>query len=246
MIPGEEAPTDPGEAVRKAQARADDKVRRRRAFAPMLLAVPMVMLACGLAGLFAFWPDAKVVPIVFDDELDMGTIEVSYLEAPAGQGDPAPAPAVATAPRPRPRPASEPNAAPNPQPTPDPAIVESSPTPRPSSRAGFGVDQTVGRKAGTLTDSDQISAMIRTRMTEQAGRLKGCYEERLKTRSSLRGRWLISFVVTEKGGVANPAAKGATVSDADFESCLVRELGRWSFDPIAHDQPAQRTLNFTQ
>ncbi len=248
MIPGEEAPTDPGEAVRKAQSRADDKVRRRRAFLPMLFAIPMVALACGLAGLAVLWPDPEVVPIVFDDELDMGTIAVAYLEAPVGQPAPDPLRVAPNSARPRPRPTPVPGVAGSPAPEPEPAapVPSVGPSPQPSSQAGFGVEQTLGRRAGTLTDPDQIREMIKKRMTEQSGRLKACYEERLKTRGSLSGKWLISFVVTAKGGVDKPAVKGATVTDAEFESCLVRELGRWTFNPISHDQPAQRTLSFTQ
>jgi hypothetical protein len=240
MIPGEEAPTDPGEVVKKAQARADERVRRRRALAPMLLVVPMVMLVCGVAGIFALMPEAQVVPIVFDDELDMNTIEVAYLEAPA-EAPKSTDPAEPVASRPRPRPTSEPSTAPQPQ----PEAVATAPSPRPSSRAGFGVDQSVGRKAGALTDPDQIREMVFARMTAQSGKLKACYEQRLKTNNRLSGRWLIAFTVTPKGTVENPSAKGSNVSDAEFESCLVRELGRWAFDPIAKDQPVQRTLKFT-
>lgn len=245
MIPGEEAPTDPGEIVKKAQTRADEKVRRRRALAPLLLAVPLVALFCGVAGVVAVMPDKELVPIVFADELDMNTIEVAYLEAPPEVEKPNAAPVAPSSsgePRPRPRPTSEPSISTNP--VPEPELV-AAPTPRPSSRAGFGVDQSVGRKAGTLTDPDQIREMVASRMTAQLGKLKACYEERLKTKNSLSGRWLIAFTVTPEGTVSSPSTKGATVSDAEFESCLVRELGRWSFNPISRDQVVQRTLNFT-
>ncbi|MBA2321697.1 MAG: AgmX/PglI C-terminal domain-containing protein [Deltaproteobacteria bacterium] len=237
MIPGEEAPTDPGEVVKKAQTRADDKVRQRRALAPMWLAIPLVGLVCAVAGFYTLSPDPELVPIVFDEELDMDTVEVAYLEAPAAApAGPAP---VASAPRPKPRPTSEPSRTTNP--TPEPELIA---PPRPKS-GGFGVDQSVGRRAGPLTDPDQIRDMVFARMTAQSGKLKACYEERLKTLNTLSGRWLVSFTVAPNDTVANPAAKGATVSDAEFETCLVRELGRWAFDPISRDQPVQRTLKFT-
>jgi len=135
---------------------------------------------------------------------------------------------------------SEPSVSSNP--APEPEVVAA---PRPSSRAGFGVDQSVGRRAGALTDPDQIRDMVFGRMSSQLGKLKACYEQRLKTNNGLSGRWMISFTVTPDGTVSGPAAKGATVSDAEFESCLVRELGRWSFDPISRDQAVQRTLKFS-
>ena len=94
MIPGEEAPTDPGEAVKKAIANADDKLRKNRQSAPLFVAVPLVLITCLVAVGYALWPAPTVEPIVFDGELDMGAVPVAYQEARPE----APQPVVAAAP----------------------------------------------------------------------------------------------------------------------------------------------------
>lgn len=275
MIPGEEAPTDPGEVVKKALATADDKARKRRQSAPLLVAVPLVLVTVLIAVGYALWPEPEVEPIVFDGEFDIMAVPVAYLEAPAEAPVEAGKP---PRPRPDPRPqaggTAEPTVARNPQPgsAPQPAAQ-----PRPttgsdavasadpgmgagaaagaggapgeasaggSRGSGFGVDLSAKRRTGTLTDPDQIKQMVDQRMTQQAGKLKACYEQSLKADENLAGRWRIAYTVTAKGTVSNASATGLTAKNAGFETCMIDQLKRWTFDPIARDQPVQRTLYF--
>ncbi len=255
LIPGEEAATDPGEEKKRALARADEQAKARRRSAPLFVAVPLVLSTVLCAAVYALWPDPDVVPIVFEGEMDMSGIEISYLEAPAEA--PAPAPQVQTpgpkgpkpstvASDPAPKAASKTPTAENDgvaQADPEPAPM-ASPAPTGGTRLGMGVTQSVSRRAGTLTDPDQIRQMVDERMTAQAGKLKACYEQQLKQDEFLAGKWRIIYTVTPKGTTADVAAQGLGVSNAAFESCMVEQVKRWAFDPIARDQPVQRTLNF--
>jgi hypothetical protein len=247
MIPGEEAPTDPGEVVKKAQARADEKVRRNRTFLPFLAAMPLVGILVVTAVVWMLWPAPVIVPLELD-ELDMGTVQVVYLEAPA---TPAAAEAPTVAPRPR---APRPQVASSSQPAPAPNRVEAGRAPQPDGAAAspapenstvFGpVSLNVARRSGTLTDPDQIREMVLQRMSAQSGKLKACYEQRLKVREDLAGKWRIAYVVDTSGAVRSPTVTGLTAHDAEFESCVVDQLERWTFDRISRDQPIERTLWF--
>lgn len=254
MIPGEEAPTDPGEVVKKALANADDKVRKQRQSAPLLVAVPLVVATVLIAVGYALWPAPQVEPIVFDGEMDMSAVPVAYLEAPAeAPVEPGKPPRPRT--EPRPQPGAAPTVARDPAPTAAPrpttgndAVASADPLPAPGAAprpsSGFSVDVSTQRRSGTLTDPDQIKAMVDQRMTQQSGKLKACYEQTLKADENLAGRWRIAYTVTSKGTVSDVSATGLTVKNAAFETCMTDMLKRWTFDPIARDQPVQRTLYF--
>ncbi len=75
-VPGEEAPTDPGEEVRAIQERGDRRRAGVRA-AVGLLAMTMAVTCTGLTAiLFVLWPEPEVIEIVDFDTIDYPMPEV--------------------------------------------------------------------------------------------------------------------------------------------------------------------------
>lgn len=71
-IPGEEAATDPGEEVKAAQARSDNRRATWRVFAPLLLATPLVGCMGVAAVVFLLWPNPEVREIIDFDSAQYG------------------------------------------------------------------------------------------------------------------------------------------------------------------------------
>jgi len=108
----------------------------------------------------------------------------------------------------------------------------------------FGLDVSTARRGAMLEDPEAIRKMIGQRLRDQAPRLNSCYESQLKTNETLSGRWRIAFTVTSEGKAISPSAEGLNASVGPFEDCLVREVGKWSFQRIKHDQPVRKTFTF--
>lgn len=67
-IPGEEAPTDPGEERKAAIEKADQAVVRRRRSVQMVGALMLFLVMAGGALTVAFWPEEEAVLLNFDEE----------------------------------------------------------------------------------------------------------------------------------------------------------------------------------
>ncbi len=271
-IPGEEAATDPGEEVKAAQKKQDDKRSHRKAILPLLLATPVIMLLAVVAIWFAFLkPEPQMVLLDFD-ELDEYPMPELIAKAPSEDANPEAA-AV-----PRPKTGGAPK---SPRiPTNDLGIGEGSvdlqgdgvasatggtrgtrdgvggPAAGPgdagpiASSGGdgggldFGLDVGASRRGAVLDNPEAIKKMIGQRMAAQVPRLNGCYENQLKSNEGLQGRWRLSFVVSKEGQTKETSATGLNTTSAEFEACLARELGKWSFQRIKHDQPVRKTITF--
>lgn len=66
-IPGEEAATDPGEAVKSQQEQADRRRAQRRALVPVLLALPIVAVVAGVSIWFALQPEPELAMFDLDE-----------------------------------------------------------------------------------------------------------------------------------------------------------------------------------
>ena len=75
-IPGEEAPTDPGEEVKAAQDRADTRRAQRRALIPVLLIVPFIFGLLVVGVFLALKPEPELALIDFDGEFYDPTMDV--------------------------------------------------------------------------------------------------------------------------------------------------------------------------
>lgn len=250
-IPGEEAPTDPGEDRRELQETADLKaVGSSHRILPLLLITPVLLAIIGFAGWTLFAPEPQPVAQVLD--FDVGTYAMSdipfeaYVE-PEPEPEPEPKPKA----RPRPRPAGSP-AASAPDTETELVVADAEPvpvSPRSQVQAGgaFGIDVGVSRRAQKgvrLVDDSAIVEMIKGVLTAELPRLKSCYEQRLKVKEDLAGRWMLTLVVGREGEPKDIAVVGRSVSDDQLEACVVGKVTEWSFQPIRADQPVQKTLTF--
>lgn len=66
-IPGEEAATDPGEAVKSQQEQADRRRAQRRALVPVLFALPIVAVVAGVSIWFALQPEPELAMFDLDE-----------------------------------------------------------------------------------------------------------------------------------------------------------------------------------
>lgn len=93
-IPGEDAPTDPGEEKKKAQLRAEEKKVRRGWYIPVLVAMPIPVAVVGVALYLGLRPDPPKPVLNLDDAAfefgDAGNF-VAYVEPPAVEATTKPA-----------------------------------------------------------------------------------------------------------------------------------------------------------
>jgi hypothetical protein len=270
-IPGEEAPTNPGEEVIAQQVEADRRQAGMRSLVPVALLVLLVLGLGAGAVVVMLTPEPEIVVLDFDELDDFAEPTIVANDQLIAKTESGATDAEATAsgaPKPGPRPAPKPSATPVPQgeaatPRPDldagPAgrVASTGPSVGPStgptigrrpSAEGIGLsgvgEVTAARRGDVLTDPDAIRKSVGQNMSAQIPRLKGCYDQRLKAEPNLSGRWRVKFTVTKAGRVKNAVAEGLQMKDAEFEACLARDVARWTFDRMAVDQPVQRTLRF--
>jgi hypothetical protein len=273
-IPGEEAPTNPGEEVIAQQVEADRRQAGIR-FWMSAVAIALFLLVLSGGALFTFLqPEPEIVVMDFDEfddweeptivadpQLVPGEPETASEAAPA----PAPAPGARAASQPQPQPQPQPRAGgldgvavvapipttrkrPGAGSVPTPAGPSSGPAlGRDGSAGGLGfsgVEVTQNRRGEALDDPDAIRKSVGENMKRQIPRLTACYDQRLKTAPNLQGRWRIKFTVTPDGRVKDAASEGLQAKDGEFEDCLAREVAKWKFDRMVREQPVQRTLRF--
>jgi hypothetical protein len=90
VIPGEEAATDPGEAVKQQLESSDRRRAQRRALLPLLVAVPVVAAVAGVSIWFALQPAPELAMLDLDDgEVYTFDFELMPEDAPTAAVDPA-------------------------------------------------------------------------------------------------------------------------------------------------------------
>lgn len=270
-IPGEEAPTDPGEVVKRAQATRDEATARRRHMLPVLVALPVVGLVAVAAIGVLMMPKPEVAVIDFDllDDFPMPELVARAPgEAPlegtapadtrAGTSVGGVAPSVGGA-----GPSVAASASGGRQPTASDvgasaavpvddgsaaaaaavAVASGDPVAR-GGTVDLGLSLKALRRSEVYTDPEQITAMIAQLMKAQVPTVQACYERRLRASEGLVGRWRIAYTVTQEGHVRDATATGLDRQDAELESCIVDRVSTWRFDRIIADQPVQRSLRF--
>ena len=245
-VPGEMAPTDPGENVRAAIDRRD----RRRAALPAILGLLclgiLVMCTGTVAMAFALWPSPQIAELLDYDRLEVPMPEVvAAVEPPANavlSGTPRPKPARVAQSEARARPPSTST-------PPRPSRAQPAAKPAPARSSG-GLDLSIGgpslrRDANlVLTDPVAIREMIGEEMAAGIPGLTFCYERRLKSQPDFAGRWRIRFTVAQDGTPADAAAEALDAPSPEFEQCVVRHVAGWRFGKISAAQPIAKTLTF--
>lgn len=229
-IPGEEAPTDPGEELRKKIEEAE-----RKPVWPKMVAVTLMLLiltcATGFTIVWTWFQDSMPEAVVkrfkapsLEDHEDQ-EIPADLIARPEDTGgvadamggrEPASRPIIRTAP-------AEPEAS---------VVVVSDG----GSLDDFSVSAlpaSRGPTARVLEDQTEIETMIDRIFHLKEHELQSCYEARLSSRPSLKGTWDVGFVVGTERRATEAWATPLATSDSTLERCIVRCVRGWDFAPIS-------------
>ncbi|NOY27007.1 MAG: AgmX/PglI C-terminal domain-containing protein [Oligoflexia bacterium] len=99
--------------------------------------------------------------------------------------------------------------------------------------------------AETLSDPDAISGMIKRVVSRNSRQLQDCYNDRIKIQPELEGRWRVGFEVQKTGAVEMVEVHALTGSDPELERCMAGKLSRWHFQRIANPQGVSKNYSFT-
>ena len=243
LIPGEEAPTNPG-AQARANAELEAEASRKRSSTPLIIGVLVVLLVVGGVVATQSGPD-EVHPSTYEIEIN------SDLSSHVNPDDP-----------------DEPEEEPEVQPAAQ-EIVRAQPptggqvaaaTPAPVDRGsvapsgginsfdpGVAISPLAGVTSGAsqiLTSKADIDAMIKRSVGTYMSRLERCYNSRLNELPDLKGTWVLSFTVTRQGKTARVNVNGRGTSDSTLERCLTQTVSRFSFQTIAEESPVTIPIDF--
>lgn len=98
--------------------------------------------------------------------------------------------------------------------------------------------------SGILETPAEINRAIRNSLRRYKGQLEQCYNIELNEDESLKGRWEVSFTVEATGKTSNVSVKGITGSHADLEACMLKNVKRWSFPRISGAIPYVKEYAF--
>lgn len=269
-IPGEEAPTDPGEqALARQQAEEAASSRRRGPFAAV---VALVLVGVVGGGAWATLRNSQPeivelgeevftpIPLdahqnIYQDEGTASGAMKSGGSSGAAKGSSGSGVAKGTATGGQLAPEAAGPSSPG-QATLNPAVgsisqqIEQIDPTAASSSPGMmsGPSISVGDRsaAETLTDPDAITEMIKRVVGRNSRQLQDCYNDRLKLQAELEGRWRVGFEVQKNGGVDKIEVSGLSMADGELEDCMRGKIARWRFSRIANPQQVSKTYSFTR
>jgi len=268
-VPGEETPTNPGEAAAASVAAATAAPKRSKA--PAFAAAAVVVLALGGAGAWALLggappaddvaegsDDFVIVPLSRHQDLaDPAAAAAAEVEAPRASGRSAPvtggaraqaAPgggrdgsAVATADAAEPPEAGPSQAGMVAPPASGGGNVLANPLGALSSGVGPGAR---GPQGIVLSDPNEIYEMVQKRMKVGASQLEQCYSMRLKEDESLRGAWTAEWVIEATGRTAKVRVRGDDRADPALEACMKKVIEGWVFQALVEPMAIDKTFRF--
>lgn len=274
QIPGEDAPTDPGAAVRARQEAQDRKVVARSRIPALIGVFAVFGLVCS-AGYVVLRPTPPLPKINFDDaDFDFPELVIHDApDEPVAAPDPLPGGPGRAPPRPNglSQLAGSPDGSAGMPNLPDAVAAGDpggggtrrglgtdatgpeglSPTLSPISQGGLGggpdLSGVVRRnqmRGVTLTDDNQIVQMLRDTLTDEIPRLNTCYTRALRQYPDLRGSWTLDLVVQADGTARDIVVTGQEMQNEELESCVTEKVTNWHFSRIRADQPVRKTLRF--
>ena len=243
-IPGEEAPTDPGEQAserEQMEARAVQSRNRKST----LVAVGLLGAAAAVgAGWLLTRPDPssavnELPEIVVNRDLS-GHVDLPVpLSSAAQQDDPEGevakvSSAVVKSPR-IPTGGQVIHADPE---APAPSSVFAPSTPGVNLDLGVSIDPNRGLPtAQVLSAESDIQNMISEMLGRYTTQVRSCYNTRLNQVEDLSGVWQVSFKVTKQGRVSKVSVQGRGVSDDVLEDCIESKVSDWTFKKISQEWP---------
>lgn len=256
-IPGDEAATDPGAALRAKEAAVEAARRRKRQVVNAVAGV-LALLALSAGGWWAYQErlrQQQILTLDFDEDFYTLSPE-EFAVAAALTPEPAPTPGqTGKTRRPRDPAASQGGTsgggdavadaevpdrlATDPSGAQDPSKANMGGATGGATGGGPGLaipNIGIQRKGVTLSDPDAITEMIGTTVRRYRPQLQSCYESRLRENPEIQGTWDLSFVVSTSGTPKNIQVEGRTMADEGLEACIQRNVSTWNFSPIVKDQ----------
>ena len=263
VIPGEEAPTDPGISVPEtAPAPATGSNKTLYVFGFLaLVAVGVIFGGMGKnntgADSASSGSEALVVAnqgeeteavdpqekganggLESEEEALADAIEAPTLEKEGSETkrseQPAPSKAKASPPK-------EKTKTPEPKPKPKAKDVESSTLqeddlfsiPLPSANMGM-----------VLETPASINSAVRRYTKKKKGQLTQCYNQQLNVDPTLKGRWIVRFAIQQDGSTSSVSVKHMDQRSREFEDCIKRAVEGWKFPAIAEDWNVEKEYSF--
>jgi outer membrane biosynthesis protein TonB len=272
-IPGEDAATDPGVALRAKEAAANAAAQRKRKITSIALAAAVLLSIAGGIGYTEYQRSLQyaVLELSFENEFFViSPEELAQAEAEVKAQEEAERVALAAKTGGnKPKSGGKASGSGEYRPREDDALAQlddgrlstndgggstgSAPvaqtTMAPLSvgagpSVGVGPSTAVKRDLPTLTNQAEIDKMVKTAMKRNMGQIKYCYESALRATPNLAGRWKFEFTIGTDGTTQNIVVKGETMRDSAFEACLAGRVRNWAFQPINKPQPVSFTLPF--
>lgn len=270
-IPGEEAATDPGAALRAQEAEVEAATARRKQL--ITAAIVLLMLAAA-AGTYGYYAKKKaeeeaILYVEFDADFDIFSVDPSEWEEIYGEE--APEEVAATG-----NPGGKPvKSGSNTQPKqaamgggPDEDIPDgpdfgdlegkgqealkgaktssgtgsSSTSPSLSLSGGLSGGLTTRINSDITLKSDaEIKRHIGLMMKRNANQVKYCYEQTLKVNPNFQGTFTLNYTVQKDGSTKNVSLSGSGL-DSNFERCLVSKVQTWKFYKLSKEAPVKYPL----
>ena len=95
-----------------------------------------------------------------------------------------------------------------------------------------------------LSTPSDINRAVRNSLKRYKGQLNQCYDKQLVVEDSLQGTWQIAFTVEESGTTSGVVITPKSRSNADFESCMLRQVSGWTFPRISGPHPYVKEYSF--
>jgi len=98
--------------------------------------------------------------------------------------------------------------------------------------------------SGVLETPAEINRAVRKSLKRYKGQLEQCYNIELNEDETLKGRWQVSFTVEPTGKTSGVSVKHITRSHPALEACMAKNVKRWSFPRIAEAYPYVKEYGF--
>ncbi|MEC7242569.1 MAG: AgmX/PglI C-terminal domain-containing protein [Myxococcota bacterium] len=252
VIPGEEAATDPGIPAVTPAAEEPDSGSSKTLLVVAFVAVVAIGASVGLMGRGSNAPEPEAAPEVSAEEAQaqiqaeveriaeeaaaaakaaeieaerLAAEEADRIAAERRRQEQARA-AAATAETEAPPPASNANESS----TPSLTVLPTGPTREVTS--------------AVLSTPSDINRAVRNSLKRYKGQLNQCYDKQLIVDDGLQGTWQVAFTVEENGTTSGVVVTPKAASNADFESCMKRQVSSWTFPRISAPHPYIKEYSF--
>lgn len=95
-----------------------------------------------------------------------------------------------------------------------------------------------------LETPSEINAAVRRTTRKKKGQLEQCYNQQLKADPALKGRWIVGFTIKKDGSTSGVSVKHMDQRSRDFEDCVKRSVQKWKFPAIAYELELEKEYSF--